>query len=60
MKGVVANLKWPIIVSSILVLPLLILELKLNPLANKSDAVALFGFLWLLPFAFVLVLTPLV
>ncbi len=58
MKRIFTNLGSAAIISFILVLPLMILEL-----VNRRDLlgtfpIALFGFLWFLPTAFIVVLTP--
>jgi hypothetical protein len=52
------NLKTPAIVSSLLVLPFMILELVNRRGFNEGFPIALFGLMWLLPLAFVAILMP--
>jgi hypothetical protein len=58
MASMVTNLRTPAIVSSILVLPFVLLELRNQPVNNFP--IPLFAFLWLLPLASFLILMPLV
>ena len=60
MKNIFINLRMPAIISSILVLPLMILELVNRRSFHEDFPIALFGLLWLLPAAFVLILMPIV
>lgn len=68
MKTTVARLKVPVVVSSLLVLPLIVLEVAFNQLpawATLSgkrilDFAMLFGALWLLPLGFTWLAAPLV
>jgi hypothetical protein len=52
------NLKTPAIVSSLLVLPFMILELVNRRGFNEGFPIVLFGLLWLLPLGFVAILMP--
>lgn len=56
------NLASAALISLILVLPFAILEFRFNTVnpRNALDHVVLFGLLWLLPMAFVIILTPIV
>jgi cation transport ATPase len=60
MKNVFATVRWPAIVSFILVLPFMALEL-INRQAfrpHEGFPITLFVVLWLLPVAFFLILSP--
>jgi len=62
MKRIATNLKWAALISFILVLPFAILE-SLNNIISKQNALGLlvlFGLLWLLPTAFIVILAPVV
>lgn len=62
MKDIVKNFKLAALISFFLILPFAILEL-LNNTTTKQDApdlILLFGVLWLLPTAFLLILIPIV
>ena len=68
MKHITCSLRAPAIISFLLVLPFMLLDLMLN-LANRLHALSLkhaldfavlFGLLWLLPTAFLVILLPLV
>ncbi|MGQ0604493.1 MAG: hypothetical protein ACT4QE_22665 [Anaerolineales bacterium] len=68
MRNVFISLRAPVIISSILVLPFIILEFMfqivnrpgaLNP-QNILSLSVLFGLLWLLPIAFIIILMPIV
>jgi hypothetical protein len=61
-KNIVTNPKWAALFSSILVLPFAILE-SLNQAITRQNApgvILLFGVLWLLPIAFIVILVPIV
>jgi FtsH-binding integral membrane protein len=60
MKLAFPHLRFPALISSALVLPLVILELVNRRDYHEGFPVPLFGILWLLPMAFVLVLMPIV
>lgn len=60
MKNIFTNLRSPAIVSSILVLPLMILELANRRSFHEGFPIVLFVLLWLLPLAFILILMPIV
>ena len=62
MKNLLTNLRSPAIISFILVLPFVILEFMFNTV-NKQNApglTVLFGLMWLLPTAFIVILAPIV
>lgn len=59
-RSVAASFGPAALVGLLLVLPLIILELVNRRNFNEGFPVPLFGFLWLLPAAFVVVLVPLV
>lgn len=52
------NLKTPAIVSFVLVLPFMILELVNRRGFHEGFPIVLFGLMWLLPLAFILILMP--
>jgi hypothetical protein len=58
MKPVIKNLRIPAIISSLLVLPFMILELVNRRCFHEGFPVALFSILWLLSMAFILILMP--
>jgi len=58
MSNVFTILRLPMIISSILVLPLMILELVNRRRYHEGFPIVLFGILWLLPVAFILILMP--
>ena len=58
MNRLVSTLKSPVIISSILVLPFMALELINRRNYYEGFPVSLFGLLWLLPLAFILILRP--
>jgi len=68
MENIITNFKSATIISFLLVLPFMILDFWFQivnkPTAlsdrNYSDFIMLFGFLWLLPTAFIVILTPIV
>jgi hypothetical protein len=53
-----STLKLPAIISSGLVLPFMILELVNRRQFHEAFPVPLFGLMWLLPVAFIVILTP--
>ncbi|MGH9937825.1 MAG: hypothetical protein ACREAM_16390 [Blastocatellia bacterium] len=62
MKSIITNLGLAALISFILVLPFVILE-SLNNTITKQNAhglFVLFGLLWLLPTAFIVILAPIV
>jgi hypothetical protein len=61
-KNLAINLKSAALISLILVLPLAILEALNNRITgqNAPGLIVLFGLLWLLPTAFILILVPVV
>lgn len=61
-KNIVTNLKSAALISLILVLPLAILEYLNNTITkqNAPGLIVLFGLLWLLPVAFIVILAPVV
>lgn len=66
MENIITNLKSATLISFLLVLPFMILEFWFQiinkptviRLKNVTDFILLFGFLWLLPMAFIVILTP--
>lgn len=52
------NLKTPAIVSSVLVLPFMILELVNRRDFHEGFLIVLFGLMWLLPLSFIVILMP--
>lgn len=62
MKGIIANLGSAALISCIFVLPFAVLESLFNSVTkqNAPGLVVLFGLLWLLPMAFIVILTPIV
>jgi hypothetical protein len=58
MKSTLANFKSPAILSSILVLPFMILEWANRRSFNQGFPIPLFGILWLLPVLFILTVMP--
>ena len=61
-KNIATNLKSAALLSFLLVLPFAILESLNNTIAtqNAPGLIVLFGLLWLLPVAFIVILVPLV
>ncbi len=60
MNNTFVQLKAPVLINSILVLPLILLELMNRQGFHEDFPLALFGILWLLPVAFFLTLLPIV
>lgn len=60
LPGAPGNLKTAAIVSSILVIPFMILELINRRNLFDGFPIVLFGVMWLLPLAFVIILMPIV
>jgi len=68
MKSIFTNFRSPAIISFMLVLPLVIIEFMFNivnkpnalGLKNVLDLIMLFGLLWLLSMAFIVILMPIV
>ena len=58
LSGVQANLKASAVISSALVLPFMILELVNRRGFHEGFPIPLFSVIWLLPFAFTLILIP--
>ena len=56
MKNILINLRLPAIISSLLVLPFMILELINRRSFHEDFPFPLFGILWLLPVPFILIL----
>jgi len=54
------NLRTPAIVSSVLVLPFVILELVNRRGFHEGFPLALFSLMWLLPLSFILIMMPVV
>ena len=60
MKNTLIHLRSPAIISALLVLPFMILEVVNRRAYREGFPISLFAILWLLPLAFMLVLTPMV
>lgn len=60
MSGIATGTKPAAVVSTVLVLPFVILEVVNRSGFNEGFPVVLFGLLWLLPMMFIVILTPLV
>jgi hypothetical protein len=60
MKNTLAQLRPPLIVSALLVMPLISMELFNRRTLREDFPFPLFGMLWLLAMAFLLILTPMV
>ena len=62
MKNITSNLGAAALISFLLVLPFAILEYTFNTVTkqNVSGLIVLFGLLWLLPVAFMVILEPIV
>jgi hypothetical protein len=60
MSAIATGTKLAAVVSTVLVLPLVILELVNRREFHEGFPVALFGLLWLLPMMFIVILTPIV
>jgi hypothetical protein len=60
MKNILTNLRSPAIISFILVSPFMILEWVNRRNFHEGFPVTLFGVMWLLPVAFILILMPIV
>ena len=60
MNNYLTNLRWPILISTLLVLPFLILELVNRWRYHEGFPIPLFVLLWLLQLGFALILAPIV
>ena len=60
MRTITKNLGFAALISFIIVLPFMILEWVNNRNPHESFPLALFGFMWLLPVAFIVILVPMV
>ena len=60
MKNIFMNLRSPVIISFILVIPFMILELVNRRNFNEGFPIVLFGLLWLLPMLFIVTVMPIV
>jgi len=60
MNNVLTNLRSPAIIGLILVFPFMILELVNRRNFHEGFPIPLFGLMWLLPVAFILILMPIV
>ena len=58
MKNITTNLRLPAIISTIVVLPFILLELVNRRNFNEGFPIPLFGFMWLLPMIFILTGMP--
>lgn len=61
-KSIITDLRSAALISFVLVLPFAILEFMFNTVNSRNgrDYIALFGLLWLLPMAFIIILVPVV
>ena len=61
-KNIATDLRSAVLISFILVLPFAILEFLNNTITkqNAPGLIVLFGLLWLLPLAFIIILVPIV
>jgi hypothetical protein len=60
MSSIATGTKLAAVISSVLVLPFVILELVNRSGFNEGFPVVVFGLLWLLPMMFIVILTPIV
>lgn len=60
MKNILTHIKSPAFISLLLVVPFMILEMVSTRDLNTIFNIPLFGVMWLLPLAFLLILTPIV
>lgn len=60
MKNILTNLRSPALISSILVLPFMILEVLNRRQFNEGFPIILFVLMWLLPMGFILILIHIV
>lgn len=60
MKNFLASLKSPALISFLLMLPFILLEWVNRRNLDEGFPFLLFGLLWLLPLAFLLILTPII
>jgi len=60
LKDMLINLRSPALIGAILVIPFMILELVNRRKFDEGFPFLLFGILWLMPVAFLLILMPLV
>lgn len=60
MKNMLTNIKSPALISLLLVIPFMIMEVVNTRNLNAIFNVPLFGFMWLLPTIFILILVPIV
>jgi hypothetical protein len=58
MKNFVANLRLPVILSSLILIPFILLEWINRRTFQEAFPFSLFGILWLLPVVFSLILIP--
>lgn len=58
MKSILLNLRSPVIISSILVIPFMLLEWVNRRSFHEGFPLILFALLWILPLAFLLILMP--
>lgn len=58
LSNIPRGLTTPALISSVLVLPFLILELVNRPAFPQSFPLPLFAVMWLLPLSFILIVTP--
>ena len=60
MQTILTNLKLPVLISSILVIPFMIMEVMNRRNFNEGFPIPLFVFMWVLPIIFIVTLMPIV
>jgi hypothetical protein len=60
MQSILTNLRWPAIISFLLVIPFMVMEVVNRRNFNEGFPIPLFVILWLLPLLFILTATPMV
>jgi hypothetical protein len=60
MQSIFTNLRWPAIISFLLVIPFMIMEVVNRRNFNEGFPTPLFVIMWLLPLLFILTATPMV
>lgn len=60
MQNILTNLRWPTIISFLLIIPFMILEVVNRRSFNEGFPIPLFVMMWLLPMLFLLIGMPVV
>jgi len=60
MQAILINLKAPVLISSILVIPFMVMEVVNRRSFNEGFPIPLFVFMWVLPMLFIVTLMPIV